>query len=200
MRGVTVMALVVVVSAALAGIEANASDEQPAARVIDRTVLCATGLSGGIHEIEIEAKSASGPRRDQADGHVTVGSNVQPISLFASITQAALDLNPACRRARATVGLRSRGLTGWTASRTYETVDCTTAPRVLIRVRVAFTRPVTLRRTTEFQYPQLTARAPVREGTIAVRTETGKRLVLARLLRSGKVQVFADVPRSCIPD
>lgn len=189
-----------VLGAGASTLQPSAGAEPAASRILDRTVVCAAGLSGGIHEIEVEAKSASGTSRPGNDAYVTVGSNLQPISFLASLSQAALDLNPACRRVRATVSLSARRLAGGTVGETYETIDCATPRRVLVRMRVTFRMPVTLRRTNDFGYPQLTARGDVMEGAIAVRTETGKRLVLARLLRSGKVQVFADVPRSCIPD
>jgi hypothetical protein len=196
------MKAAVVVSAAVVGGVAlgPASADPMQTRVVDRTALCAVGLSGGVHELEVEAQSASGTRADPNRGYVTVRSNVRPIGFFASLTQDVLDLNPACRRSRTAASLSARGLIGGTAGTTYETFDCTTPPRVLVRVRVSFARPVRLRRTTEFRHPQLTARAPVKEGTIADRTEAGRPVVVARLFPSGRVQVLTDVPRSCIPD
>jgi hypothetical protein len=81
-----------------------------------------------------------------------------------------------------------------------ESVNCSTPRRVLVRLRTVFRAPVRLRRTNEFGFPTLLARGAVREGAMAVRTEGGKPLLLARLLRTGKVQVFAAIPESCIPD
>jgi hypothetical protein len=141
--------------------------------MIDRVVQCEAGLRGGIRQVTTHARSTSG-----RGGERTLG----------------------CRQVRAGVALSPRGLVGGTAPPLVESVDCATTRRVFVRVIAEFRRPVTLRRTSQLGYPALIARGAVLEGRLAVRTDRGRTLVFARLLKTGKVQVSTAIPDACIPD
>src|SRR5687767_4445366 len=75
MRFSLVACLVVALAVALG---AQASPQAPAARVIDRTVVCAAALNGGIREIQIRAQSGAVKRGSRWDkpalAMVTTGS------------------------------------------------------------------------------------------------------------------------------
>jgi hypothetical protein len=119
---------------------------------------------------------------------------------MAGVSQTQVYLAPACKQAHTKVALSPRGLVGGVVGQIQESVDCTTPRQVLLRVRGVFRSPVTLKRGRLPRPPLLYAIGKVVEGGVAVRTLSGKPLAFARLLKSGKVQVFAAIPESCIQD
>lgn len=193
--------LLVAVGAALVGAAtlSSARAERAQTRVLDRTVLCETGLSGGIREIDVSARSTSGsgPR---SGGYVDVATSGLPTPRLAGVFESAVELSPACRSSRVAVPLVRGNLVGGVVARTIEAVDCQTPRRVLVRVRAEFRARTTLRRHTRYGYPMLTARGVVTSGSLAARTPSGAPLVFARLLPTGRVQVFTAIPVRCIPD
>jgi hypothetical protein len=190
-RTIVVLALLVV-AAASGSVDADGQRS----RIIDRTVACETGLSGGIREIEITASSAYKP----GTGHVSVDSGVFLSGTLAGVGQTQLYLSPACRPMRTPIALTSRGLVGGVAGKLPESVDCATPRRVLLRVRGVFRSPVVLKRGRRPRPPLLYAIGKVQDGAIAVRTLSGKPLAFAKLTGAGQVRVFAAIPESCIPD
>jgi hypothetical protein len=195
LRGSVTLATVGTIVAAAAASTGASAVVQPS-RVIDRTLVCETGLSGGIREIGVQANSAY----KRGTGRVTVTTGALLAGSVAGVAQTQLYLNPACGASRARVDFSTRGLIGGVVGTILESIDCATPRRVLVRVRGVFRAPVRLRRGRLPRPPLLYAIGRVVEGGVAVRTLSGKPLVLARLLRSGKVQVFAAIPDSCIPD
>ena len=183
-----------VLATAGAGAAVSAGAVGQASRVIDRTVVCETELSGGIREISVWANSAY----RQGEGKAFVQTGGLLAGSLAGLGQSHLYLDPTCRTSRTRVGFTSRGLVGGEVGTIQESVDCATPRRVLVHVRGVFRAPVRLRRTG--RPPRLWARGRLLEGSLAVRTLSRQQLALARVLRSGKVQVFAAIPDSCIPD
>jgi hypothetical protein len=60
-------ALLALLAAMAFALQAQARPQAPAARVVDRTMVCAAALSGGIHEVEIRAQSGAVRKRSRWD-------------------------------------------------------------------------------------------------------------------------------------
>jgi hypothetical protein len=197
-----------------------------ASRVIDRTLLCTTQPSGGVYEIE--ARGHSGTRAPDStwlklpSGVVASGRIVGGVgqtfldNSFAWITagrptssttlghefeitpvlpNGTLALNRKhCRTVSARIALASAGLTGGAEGQLGESIDCAAPQRVLVRVRAVLALPGTLRGRGDF----VRTTTPVREAKLAARTLSGKPLVYAEVLESGKARLFTAP--NCIPD
>jgi hypothetical protein len=190
---------------ALAGIAALALGAQAravpsASRVIDRTLSCETGLTGGLHEIWIRSNSAYGQGANRPVGEAELLSNIQPSGRLVWLAQAGLEVSPACMATKATVPLTPRGLTGGVVGQIEERVACESTRRVLLHVRAVFRSPVTLRRGQPYGFPLLYAHSPVSSGSFAVRTSSGKPLLYSTVLPSGSVKAFAALPLTCTAD
>jgi hypothetical protein len=195
---------------------------QSSGRVIDRTLVCATALSGGIHEIEIRGHSgirASGATWKQqpftvvASGGGTVANLLLDESL-AFVTagrpakgatleqdwrrsQAAaagtLAINlRACKAAPRRIAFGREGLRGGALSQLGAELDCEVPRRVVIRARAVLTTPGALRRQHGFH--RLTI--PIREARLTVRTEQGRLFMDAQVFESGKTTLHTA--KGCI--
>lgn len=82
--------------------------------------------------------------------------------------------------------LSPRGLGGGSANRFGENFECYPPKRVLIRVRAVFSSPTAPKR----RGAGLASSVTVKEGRLAVRTQTGKPLVYAEALESGRARLF----------
>ena len=100
-----------------------------------------------------------------------------------------------CRPNRAQVPLSRKGLDGGPTGKLDQTYDCETPRRVLVRMRGTFQRPTELRR----HGPWLFTRETVLKGSIAVRTESGRPILLAEVFASGKANIFISSAR-CFRD
>jgi hypothetical protein len=195
--------------------------------VIDRTYLCATRSSGGLLEIEARAHAGVGRGRPSWDevplAGITTGSNTGGAATsldndlawmtagrpgatariiddpFAGFTYpvrvwGTLAVNrKLCRSSSALVPLTRDGLSGGLASPLGDTLDCATPRRVFVRLQ-AIASSSALKQHRQF----LRTTEPVREARLAVRTESGKRLVYAEVFQSGKARLFTA--RGCAPD
>jgi hypothetical protein len=220
MRLVATIALVGVLAFALAGQSAGQGS-----RVVDRTVMCAAQLNGGIYEVEIRAQSGAvrkGSRWDKpALAMVTTGS--------VGAAAQALDNAVAWVVAGTPSGEASliQTLAGFTYPvRTWGTLAMAS------RCRVSRTRPAlssvglsggrvdpfgtlfdcpTPRRFLIRMRAVLSASSPLRnrrgylgttttvsEGRIAISTPAGKRLAYAEVASSGRARLFTAP--SCVPD
>jgi hypothetical protein len=203
-----------------AALDAGARPEAP--RIVDRTLVCPVGLSGGLHQVEARAASgvkagASWTRMPFALVASAIGASlVHPLdSSIVSVTagrpaagatidtderetpvrrHGTLAIRTGCRASKQRVAFVSRGLQGGATSQLGDEYDCTVSERVLVRVRAAFETP-----------PSFTTRdglertgATVREARLAVRSLTGKPIVYADVLESGRSRLF--VAASCVPD
>jgi hypothetical protein len=181
------------VAAVLAGTGAGA--EHQGSRVVDRTVSCATGFTGGLRLLTLQGQS----RSSASSGYVWALTSVQPTGRIATVGQRGLELSPFCRPSRAVVPLATRGLQRSIAGVFDETWKCQVPRSVLLRVRVVFERPApAFRRGDPWGFPILFIHRPVREGTLVARTTTGRAVAAGKVLRTGKLQFFTS--GACFPD
>ena len=75
-----------------------------------------------------------------------------------------------------------------------EAWDCFAARRVLIRLRAVMTKPAELRSYVGFTRTTV----PVTAASLAAQTASGKRLVFAQVLESGRTLVYTSP--DCFPD
>jgi len=222
-------AAAVVSLAALAVALAAASQPQAQARsrVIDRTVLCATDPAGGIYEVEITGRGGTRTGRgawnkpatvklttgstgsaaealDNAIGWAIAGTPTADAAVIADPfvgfaypirVWGTFAMNVRCRPSRARVPLSRKGLDGGPTGKLDQTYDCETPRRVLVRMRAAFERPTELRRHESWLFTRTT----VLKGSIAVRTESGRPVLLAESYASGKANIFISSAR-CFRD
>lgn len=213
---VVVVGIVAALVAAIdAGMVANAQPAQ--SRTFDRTLLCRTGIQAGQRELYVFASSgfrfvddpsrwhrlaqvrvtspthaSSSPETGGASAGVHAGSPKPPLDQpYSNESSLALGVN-LCRSTRALVPLTARGLSGGLVNKLGENFECYPPKQVLVRVRAVFASPTTPRRRGDYLY----ASVPMREGRIAVRTQTGKPLVYGEALETGKARLF--LAGSCV--
>ena len=218
---VAVIAATILLGAALLAKE-PAGAEPSASRVVDRTLLCATSLRGGVYQVEARAGQgiresarkwkqlpyaivASGTvgsratRGDEALASITAGRATAHTTIDTeyrttpALARGTLALRSSCRASSAKVPLTSKGLTGGPASPFGDEYDCPAPRRVLVRVRAVLRLPAELRSRSGF----LSTTSPVQEARLAVRTQPGKPLMYAEVLDTGKARLF--VASSCAP-
>ena len=170
-------------------------------RLVDRTYTCSVPVSGGIRQLAINAQSgvreqggspkwlalshasiylgADSSFGVQAGGPRAEGGVPQPESTLWMDTTT-------CRRSSIKVRLPSAGLNGGRANQFPERYKCTTPIRVLVRIRAEFRSPASL----GSQAGVVGTPAPVKAGSIAVRTESGKAIALSDVLESGRTRLF----------
>jgi hypothetical protein len=175
-------------------------------RVLDRTLRCTVPLSAGIRIVYAIGQSGV---RDQADPSRWFAVASVALTLddatFAGVQagapraerglpqiEATFWLNTqSCRPAASSVSLAPRGLRGGPLNRIGETYKCTMPRSIVLRVRAEFRSPVNIRASDGVQ----SSEAPLRKGSLAIRTEQGKRLLYADVLESGRARLF--VAPSC---
>lgn len=188
---------------------AASAEPRASSRVVDRTMLCATQVRGGIRVLVAQAvagiKQSSRPLAWKQLPSITVSTGfdrwlarssagvwtgVPGGSSFA----VSADL---CRLSRAKVTLSASGLTPEFVGQAGSQRRCLEPPRqVLVRVRATFRRPASLTRDATRDYWR--TGVPVRTAEIAARTPTGKPLAYARVFDDGRVRLFAAP--TCYPD
>jgi hypothetical protein len=184
---------------------ANSFASPSAVRAVDRSYLCSVGLTGGIRQLAVNAQSGvrdpSDVRKWAALAHASItlgpdtslgvqggspkspGGVPQPESTFWANTGT-------CRRTSARILLSSAGLDGWRVNQFLERYRCEIGRRVLVRIRAEFSRPAVVRTRSGV----LGSFAPVRAGSLVVRTEAGKPLAYADVNESGRTRLHL-VPR-----
>jgi hypothetical protein len=195
--------------------------------VLDQTLACTTVVVGGIREVETRAHNGYrfGSRWSKlpyavvssgTEGGGQGGRTIAPDNSLAWITAGSpsptttvdseyltfpvqasgtLGLNTTiCNPSRQRVPLARTRLRDAGAIPLVEEFDCASPRRVYVRVRAVLQSKVTLRRKGFFRATLV----PVREAELVVRTESGKPLVYAQVLRSGKTRLFTA--KGCAPD
>jgi hypothetical protein len=204
------LAAAVMLGLALVVASGARSAQQPASRVIDRTLLC-FALPSGFRQLNAIAGAA---RRDAqtptrwsslARAFLTTGHRFGADEGLVGIQAGAPKPEPRfrtftisrklCTPTRARVPLSARGLEGGQAD-DYERFECPAPRRFLVRVRATFSRATFLRADPGQQ--ELWTGVPVKEGSLAARTLTGEPLVFATARESGRAQLFTGA--SCIRD
>ena len=201
----------------------TANAEPAASRIVDRTLLCATTPLGGVREVEVRAHSGIREGRSSwkqlpfaVVSSGAVGSRLTALEnslawITAGVpsgtttmdtgfnlswphTSGTLALNRRSCRATATrIPLTSSGLQGGPAGVFGDDYDCSATRRVLVRVRAVLRSPSQLHGAGRF----VATVTPVREARLALRTGSGKPLVYAHVLESGK-SLLHTAP-SCLP-
>lgn len=182
------------------------------ARVIDRTLLCPVEVQAGVRKLNVYVQAAVAGQKDLlgnkalAHAQLTTGSSIQGTVLVGSVAGAAnpvlrsgstLGINRRdCRASTVRIPLSSRGLVGGAASPFGDGFECFPGRRILIRVRASFGSPTSLR--LDQRIGILSTRALVREVQFRAVTETGRPLVFASLLASGKARVYTGT--GCVAD
>lgn len=197
LRLASVFGLALLAASILAATGSGTPASSSASRIIDRTLNCEIGIMGGIRLAELRVSSAVRQRKQPANVDLT--TNIAPTWRLAYVGETAVELSPACRPSTARVLLSARGLSGGIASPFVDNFDCWMPRRVLIRVRAVFRSPVTLRSGTPWGFPLRFARGEVTEGSLAIRTQAGKRLAFVTVSDSGRARVFTAA-EDCFPD
>lgn len=199
--------------AATAAVLQSSADARPSAsRVFDRTFQCPI-TSSGVREIDIEARSGTrdftekskwwfpsqiefsaqrGTARRYVGGSMTVGGPF--VAREAGSSNNTLVLGASCMAVTSRASLASTGLSGGPASQFDDEYECVVPAKILVRVRVAFHTSTSVRPRSGY----FTATERIREGTIAIRTLTGKPIALATAHESGRARLF--VGSTCGPD
>ena len=172
---------------ALAGTRSPTGVRQ-ATKVIDRTLLCEAGDTGGIRQVQVAAQ----PLIHGAG--VTVTTNLLSAWSLGTVSGGGLSLSPNCRGAKR-LAFRSSGLSGGVV-RFEERYNCPATRRVIVRVRGRFSAPVRLRRGSPYKTPLHYAFAPMEEGQLTVSTESGRRLAYAAVAADKPARLF--VAGSCM--
>ena len=215
---------------ALAGVlafalHAQASPPATAARVIDRTVVCAAQLNGGIYEAEIRAQSGAvrkGSRWDKpALALVTTGNTGSAAQALdnavawvvagtpsgeASLVQTLVGITYPVRtwgtlalanRCRVSRARPALSAKGLQAAFVdpFGTVFDCSTPRRFL-IRIRAAQTASSPLRNRRGY--LGTTTAVSEGRIAISTPTGKRLSYAEVRSSGTARLFAAP--SCVPD
>lgn len=207
MRGVPAGCGIVALCLVAAVATASAAPERPGAtRLVDRTLTCRVGYSGGARLVLLMARSAArhGETLDwlaqatvSTPGNPLSAQNTQPT--LAGVTAGwpppppltsgglAYD-NGRCGPSRAKVPLTPKGLSGGVASAFGEDLRCIVAKTVLVRVRATFREPVEEEPNKAGSFVSALGRVVV--GQVAVRTIAGKPIVYADVVEGGRARVF----------
>lgn len=187
-----------------------------ASRIADRTFVCtpgvnaipvmtvdaASGFRAGerlerMGQLSIYTRGDPRPRRTQDYLPTMVGLTAGwPPPRRISSGGVGVDLE-LCKSTRASIPFTKRGLKGGAAGRYGDEYDCLPPAKVLIRFRVVFHSPATLKPDANRTW--LGAIARIDKGQLAVVTPKGKPLVYGEVFDSGKTSVFTE-PNTCFYD
>jgi hypothetical protein len=191
-----------------------AGAEPAASATLDRTVVCSIGIRAGVRKVEVHARTGTRLFDDPTKWKFLASAEVRdPSFVGRSAAWIAAGWPPAlepgqepsgvtlsvalrCTATTARVPLTTRGLSGFPASPLDDEYHCVVSRRVLVRVRAVFRAPTTLRPNRK--WGTLEGRGIVREGVLAVRTESGAPVALATVHESGKSRLY--VADRCRPD
>ena len=164
---------------------------QPATRIVDRTMLCKTSGSGypdplrtmAVVGVPNQAQATNGPQGSPrfVVAQIALGVNGQD-QVVVSRTACA----PTTKR----VQLSAKGLRGGFGNKW----KCPVPASVLIRVRAAFARPVTLEPAPDASY-LLIATGRISSGSLAITTKDGTPIVFASVDKGGEGGIFIARPR-----
>jgi hypothetical protein len=223
MRALVVAGALAILAAGLVRTPAGA---QSPSHVLDRTFVCTPSLIGGIRQIDTRAHKGSGRRGPSwnqpafAGVETTVSGAAQtaiedelvwvsagrPSASATVVTTlvgftfpfrswGTIGVNRArCRGSAARVALSRSGLSGGAVGPIDDRWDCAPGRRVFVRVRAVLGSAATL---STFR-SVLRTTVPVREATLAARAQSGRPLVYAHVLQSGKSLLYTSP--TCFPD
>jgi hypothetical protein len=193
MARVTPLAVGVVAGLAVAAGIASATP-QPASRILDRTMLCRTWGSGypdplrtlAVVGVPNQVQATNGPQGSPrfVVAQVALGVNGQDQVVVSRI---------ACAPTTKRVQLSAKGLRGGVTDFGNKW-KCPVPASVLIRVRAAFARPVTLEPAPDASY-LLIATGRVTSGSLAITTKDGTPIAFASVDKGGEGGIFVARPR-----
>ena len=182
-----------------------------AARVVDRTLACTTGVQGGARVIFLRAQSAYGQGKNlEWLAQTTVAAAGQPVPSKPNypptlagmtagwpptppLTSGGIGFhNRLCKATRSKVAFVRRGLVGGEASQLGDEYTCVVPKSMLVRIRAEFREPTELARDRSFY----SANGRVMRGQIAVTMLGGKPLVYGEVAESGTARLFT--PKGCV--
>jgi hypothetical protein len=195
------------VAASLVGARITAAERSASsARVIDQTLRCSIPRWAGNREITVWAQSGvrESPSRWKSLAAATINTRGSQISLFQAaagfpvptefkglaVFDTTLLIGQACRATTARVPLLARGLDGGFADPFGDAYKCPVSRTVLVHMRAVFRSSAFLRRDPR-SGARIT-RTPVRTASVAVRTQSGRPVVFATVLESGKSRLFTS--------
>ncbi len=205
-----VAVLIVLATAAVAagGLSAHADAAPTASKLVDRTLVCTTGVHGGARVIYLRAQTAFGEGK-QLDwlAQATVAGVGQPLPtkpnyrptlagmtagwpVAPPLTSGGVGFDAVrCTSARSRAPLSSRGLVGGAAGQFGDEYSCVVPKSIVIRIRATFRAPVAF----ELRRGYYSADERVVRGQLAVTTRTGKLLVYADVAEAGgKARLFTS--------
>jgi hypothetical protein len=180
--------------------EPNASS----ARVIDQTLRCSVPLWAGVREMTVFAQA--GVRESSSKWKSLAATTIQTRGSQVMLFQAAagapvptehkglavfdttLLIGKACQPATARAPLSARGLGGGAVGPFGDVYKCPVSRTVLVRVRAVFRSSAFLR--PDARSGARITRTPVRSASLAIRTQSGRPVVFATVLESGKSRLF----------
>jgi hypothetical protein len=184
------------VAAAMLAVAAGVASAapQPPSRLLDRTMLCKTWGSGypdplrtlAVVGVANQAQATNGPQGSPrfVVAQIALGVNGQD-QVVVSRTACA----PTSKRVQLSSKRLRSGVTDFGNK-----WKCPVPASVLIRVRAAFARPVTLEPAPDASY-LLIARGRISSGSLAVVTKDGTRLAFASVDKGGEGGIFVARPR-----
>ena len=213
------LAVLAATVALVAGSAASADPSPGRARVLDHTYTCAVFVRGGAYLLDAHAHAGtrlngkwarlpyagvrSGVFSGGAGNLIAWITSGQPVSTtMIDQDYDAFDVKTfgtvgvrreGCRRTSASIPLTSTGLRGGAAPPLGSKVECFVPKQVIVRVRAVLQGSAAFRAGTDYQISHV----PIGAAKLAVRTTSGKPLVYADVMQSGRARVFAT--KSCSP-
>ena len=183
----------------------GATEATTTTRVVDRTLVCTTGVQGGARVLFLRAQSAY-PRGSTLEwlAQATVSTQGQPVPskpdyrpTLAGVTAGwpppklltsggLAFAGRRCTTTPARVSFSRRDLTGGLAGPLGDELQCIVPRSLLVRVRAIFREPVDLK-LVQGSYATI---GRIAQGQVAVRTAAGKPLVYADVTDSGRARLF----------
>lgn len=203
------MGSALIAAGALAGSAVAEVAAPRATTVVDRTLVCTTGVQGGARVIHVRGQAAFRPSAgDELEwlAQASVSAVGQPIPskpnyrpTLAGVTAGWPPPRPLvagglglddrlCAPTRSRVALTSRRLTGGEVGALGDEYRCVVPKRFLMRVHVAFRAPVELTRRQRF----VSAHGRIVRGRIAVATTSGAPLAYLEVVEAGRVRLFTS--------
>lgn len=193
--------LAVLVGAVALSQQPEARAQSAPVKVVDRTLLCTIYAHAGLRQIEVLGRSAV---PDQGAAFVYARSFLpnRTSGTLVAVSLGGFTHNVTrCKPTRARGALTPKGLAGGRATQSEDEYDCDSPRRVVVRLRVAFEEPVTVRVDwADSGRPQRQAEAvgPARSAAFAIRTEAGRQIAYGDVLPSGAGRLFTG--KGCVRD
>ena len=220
------IALLAVVAALAFALQAQARPQATAVRVVDRTMVCAAALSGGIYEVEVRAQAGAGKRGSTWDKPamtmLTTGSTASAAEALDNVLAWAFAGTPArdatvipdpfvgftypirawgtlamTNRCRVTSARPGLSAQGLRGGAVSGLGETFDCPSPR-RVLVRIRAVLAADSSLSTRRGNLGTVTPLTEARVVVATQAGKRLAYAEVARSGRARLFTAP--SCAAD